>query len=201
MEEKTFHLKNMYTQSCVALLRHNIEQLSFIQNAEVKLGFVKLSVINWDMDNLKSVEQLFEKSGFTVLMNQDQKTTESIKLAAIELIFLANNVNSLVRNSDYISDKLQMPYEKLSRVFSKVTGITLEKYLILLKVEKTKELLLNDEFSLSEISYMLGYSSVQYLSNQFKKVTGFTVSEFKHGEKTERIPLEELISFYKNSNF
>lgn len=198
MEEKILHLKNMYTQSCIALLRNNIEQLSFIQNADVKLGIVKLAVTQWDIEKLRIVELMFEKLGFKVLMNQDQKITESIKLAAIELIFLANNVNSLIRNSDYISDKLQLPYEKISRVFSKITGITIEKYLILLKVEKTKELLLNSEFSLSEISYMLAYSSVQYLSNQFKKVTGLTVSEFKHKEEIGRVPLEDILDFYKN---
>jgi len=102
-------------------------------------------------------------------------------------------MSSLIRNSDYISDKLQLPYEKTSRLFSKVTGVTLEKYLILLKMEKTKELLRNNEFSLSEIAYMLDYSSVQYLSNQFKKVTGLTVSEYKALGYEIQIPLEEIL--------
>jgi AraC-like DNA-binding protein len=103
------------------------------------------------------------------------------------------NINSLIRNSDYISDKLQMPYDKLSRIFSKTTGTTLEKYLIVLKIEKVKELLERDEFTLSEIAYMLGYSSVQYLSNQFRKVSGHTVSEYKQSPESKRIPLEDLL--------
>ncbi len=100
-------------------------------------------------------------------------------MAAIELIYFSNNANSLIRNSDYISERVQQPYSKISRVFSYVTATTLEKYLILLKIEKTKELLIHNELSLSEIAYQLGYSSVQYLSNQFKKITGFTVSQYR----------------------
>jgi len=102
-------------------------------------------------------------------------------------------MSSLIRNSDYISDRVQVPNDKLSKVFSLVTNITLEKYLILLKIERAKELILNSEYTLSEISYMLGYSSVQYLSNQFKKTTGFTVSQYKNGAPVERIPLENIL--------
>jgi YesN/AraC family two-component response regulator len=44
---------------------------------------------------------------------------------------------------------------------------------------KTKELLQEEELTLSEIAYQMGYSSVQYVSNQFKKITGLTVSEWR----------------------
>lgn len=88
---------------------------------------------------------------------------------------------------------MQIPYSKLSKIFSSETGVTLEKYLILLKIERVKKLIINNEYTLSEIAYMLGYSSVQYLSNQFKKTTGFTVSQFKNGAQVERIPLENIL--------
>jgi YesN/AraC family two-component response regulator len=61
-----------------------------------------------------------------------------------------------------------------------------------LKIEKVKELLERDEFTLSEIAYMLGYSSVQYLSNQFRKVSGLRVSDYKNKTLRERVPLEDL---------
>ena len=118
---------------------------------------------------------------------------ERVKVAAIELIYYANNTNSLIRNSDYISERVQLPYDKISKVFSKVTNTTLEKYIILLKIEKAKELLFKNDYTLSEIAYMLGYSSVHYLSNQFKKVTGFSVSQYKSLDEPHRIPLENLL--------
>lgn len=78
-------------------------------------------------------------------------------------------------------------------MFSDATGITLEKYIILLKIERVKELLSYNDHTLSEISYQMGYSSVQYLSNQFKQVSGVTVSQFKQGLGDGRIPLDELL--------
>ena len=143
----------------------------------------------YSITNIIGVSEL----GFTVVTDANESLVENIKVAAIELIHHSNNMSSLIRNSDYISDRVQVPYDKLSKVFSLVTNMTLEKYLILLKIERAKELILNSEYTLSEISYMLGYSSVQYLSNQFKKTTGFTVSQYKNGAPVERIPLENIL--------
>jgi AraC-like DNA-binding protein len=81
--------------------------------------------------------------------------------------------------SDYISKKTNYDYTYLANLFSEVTGITIEHYIIAHKVERVKELLLNDEHNLTEIAYMLNYSSVAHLSSQFKKVTGLTPSYFR----------------------
>ena len=83
-------------------------------------------------------------------------------------------------------------YSYLSNLFSSVEGITIEKYLIQQKIEKVKELLVYDELSLNEISYQLGYSSVQHLSNQFKKITGLTPSHFKNIKNNKRKPLDKV---------
>ena len=86
-----------------------------------------------------------------------------------------------------------MPYSRLSKIFSTVTGSTIEKYLIQLKIEKVKDLLLRDEFTLSEIAYQLDYSSVQYLSSQFKSVVGVTVVEYRKNPDLYRVALEQLV--------
>ena len=62
----------------------------------------------------------------------------------------------------------------------------------MLKIEKVKELLLYDELTLSEIAFQMNYSSVAYLSNQFKKVTGLTPSHFKQLKLKKRKSLEKL---------
>jgi AraC-like DNA-binding protein len=181
----------MYGLSCIKLIQIYFERFEFIFVKNIKLGCVE-----FDYDENKTNEKFIEEKliflGFKVLEDYDLIVVEKIKTAAIELIYLSNNVNSLIRNSDYISQRLGMTYDKITRVFSKVTGTTLEKYIILLKIEKIKELVVNNEFTLSEIAYMLDYSSVQYLSNQFKKITGITVSEFKDNP-IDRIPVEKLL--------
>jgi len=198
--ELSFNLKNMFTRSCLRLVDIELQSLAGVEVLSIQMGQVKL---RYDPNKiqLRQIEDKLSDAGFPSLIDPDALTTEKTKLAAIELIFGANNLSSLIRNSDYISDKLQIPYEKISRIFSRVTGHTLEKYLIMLKVERAKELMINNEFSLSEIAYMMGYSSVQYLSNQFKKVTGLTITEFRENGKRNRIPLEDLPEHHPFRNF
>lgn len=182
----------MLAKSCVMLIESELQKIIGIQELKVRMGEVSLKFAP-DIITQIAIERKLTDLGFQPVYDNDAYVAEQIKIAAIELIFLSNNVSSLVRNSDYISDKLQLPYEKLSRIFSKTHHTTLEKYLIVLKVERIKELLQNNAFTLSEISFMMGYSSVQYLSNQFKKVTGITVSEYKHKALLDRVPLEDLL--------
>ena len=182
----------MLSKSCIRLVQLYFEKIENVKVVKVSLGFAEME---YDVSKIKpaQIEKYFDELGFTVVKDPDVELVERCKVAAVELIHYAYNTSSLIRNSEYISDRLQMPYEKISKIFSRVTNTTLEKYIILLKIEKAKELILSAELSLSEISYMLGYSSVHYLSNQFKKITGVTVSEFKENSALHRIPIEDLI--------
>ena len=184
-------LKDLISNAGIRLI-----EISFKNREGIDLYFVRMGEVGIYYDPEKFTElsliALFSELGFSLLRDPEDVIVEKIRIAAIELIYYANNVNSLIRNSNYISEKLEMPYDKLSRVFSKKTGKTLENYIVRLKIEKVKQLLSNGEYSLSEIAYMLGYSSVQYLSNQFKKTTGITVSQYKESENQEWTPIEQL---------
>ena len=182
----------MLTKSSIKLIELFFEKYDFIKIKKVELGRVELD-FNPDKTDIEKIIKLFESLDFKVIKHPDTILVEQIKIAAFELIYLANNVNSLIRNSEYISERVQEPYSKISKIFSAETGTTLEKYLILLKIERVKELILQDDFTLSEIAYMMGYSSVQYLSNQFKKITGYTVSQFKELKNPPRIPLDKIL--------
>jgi AraC-like DNA-binding protein len=94
--------------------------------------------------------------------------------------------------SDYISEKLKYDYTYLSNLFSEVKGITIQQFIIIHKIEKVKEFLLYDELNLTEISYKMHYSSVAHLSNQFKKITGITPSNYKLLKDKGRKPIEEI---------
>jgi AraC-like DNA-binding protein len=116
---------------------------------------------------------------------------EKIKTSIIELIY--NEDNEIKTNlSDHLSEKLNQNYKYLSNLFTKVKGTTIEKYYILHKVERVKELLMYDELNLTEIAYKMHYSSVAHLSNQFKKLTGLTPSQYKNLRINRRRMLVEL---------
>ena len=92
----------------------------------------------------------------------------------------------------FLSEKLKHDYTYLANLFSEVQGITIEKYIIAHKIERVKELLVYNELSLTEISYLMHYSSVAHLSTQFKKVTGLTPSHFKQLKNKKRNMLEDV---------
>lgn len=186
-----FKLKDLITKSGVKLIEVYFQHKEGIDLHYVHLGEAALYYEAAQYTEADLVA-LFAELGFDMLTDPEDEIVERIRIAAIELVHYANNVNSLIRKSDYISERLELPYDKLSRIFSKKCGKTLETYLIQLKIEKAKELIRSEKYTLSEISYMLEYSSVQYLSNQFKKVTGLTVSQFRDAQADFRIPLEDL---------
>ena len=191
--KRVFFLKNMVSNSCLRLVKSFVDTNKSILINKLELGKLTIEILEMDDWNEVEFETKLKELGFSILIDKNQQLVEQIKIASVELIHLCNNANSLIRNSDYLTEKLGIPYHQLSKIFSEKTGTTLERYIILLKIEKVKELLSYDEYSVSEISFMMGYSSVQYLSNQFKLVTGFSVSEYKRQEFFSRIPLEVLI--------
>lgn len=182
----------MVSLHCISNVRSILENIDSVQVLKVSLG--KAEIYHDEKKiSTKQISSELEKSGFSLLENKNSQLIEQIKNACIELIYFGNNTNSLIRNSEYLSEKLNMQYSHISRVFSENTNTTLEKFLIKVKIEKVKELISYNEMTLSEIAYIMGYSSVQYLSNQFRQVTGVSVTEFRHSDKPGRIPLENLL--------
>ena len=182
----------MISNSCIKLVEIYFKSIDGVEIKSVFLGEVILTY-NREIITALSINNHFKTIGFEVIKDPDIILFEKIKIAAIELIIFSNNNNSIIRNSDYIRERVQEPYDKISKVFSKIAGITLEKYIILLKIEKAKELILEDQLTLSEISYQLGYSSVQYLSRQFKQITTYTFSDYKALENPPRRILDDLV--------
>jgi YesN/AraC family two-component response regulator len=139
-------------------------------------------------DKLKSA--LLE-SGLELMDDKRSIIIEKIKTVIIEMIYFNDELPS-TNYSTYISEKLQYDYTYLANLFSDVQGITIEHYIIANKIERVKEFLIMDELNLTQISYKMHYSSVAHLSNQFKKVTGFTPTFYKNMKHKKRIDLENL---------
>lgn len=161
---------------CIRVLRMELEQIG-IEVKDIKLGIVE---IEYDPKIITDeiIEKTLTENGFTLLVDRDEVIVEQIKKAVIDLVH-HTTYNAMIRNSDYLVGKFGKSYQYLSSLFSEKEGITLEKYIILQRIEKAKSLILEGELTLSEIAFMIGYSSVQYLSTQFKSITGVSVTEFK----------------------
>jgi AraC-like DNA-binding protein len=170
-------------------VKNELEKLNF-QIKDISLGEVELANQLTDAEK-QSIGNHLENFGFELIDDKKSRLIEQIKLCIIEIIQEHNS--ELKSNlSDYLVSKLQHDYTYLSNLFSEVEGTTIEKYFIAQKIEKVKELLVYDELSLSEIAYQMNYSSVGYLSNQFKKVTGLTPTYFKNIKENKRKPLDEV---------
>ncbi len=187
---ETLMIRNMVSNCCVILLRERLEAAGIIVN-QVQLGQVIIAYPPAN-HNHDSVAEIISEIGLDVIEGREMIMVEKTKQAVIELIHHMNNVDSVVRKSDYLVEKLGYSYQYLSKTFSAHEPVTLERYIILQKIERIKQLIDNDEFTLSEIAFMMDYSSVQYLSNQFHKTTGMTVSEYKTSNRSSKRPIDKL---------
>ena len=161
-----------------------------LQTISVELGEVELQdEINDSQKEilLKNLQAL----GFDLLDDKKTKTIEKIKNLIVDLVHHKNN-ELKINLSDYLVENLHQDYNSLSNLFSEIENTTIEKYFISQKIEKVKELLIYNELSLSEIADLLNYSNVAHLSNQFKKITGFTPTYFKQLKDKNRIQIENL---------
>jgi AraC-like DNA-binding protein len=131
------------------------------------------------------------KAGLELMDDKKAILIEKIKNVIVEMIHYSDE-SPKTNFSDFLADKLQYDYTYLANLFSEVTGITIEHFLIAHKIERVKELLIYDELNLTQISYLLNYSSVGHLSNQFKKVTGLTPTFFKKLKLKKRTTLEDV---------
>lgn len=129
--------------------------------------------------------------GFSIIGNRKTQLIEQIKNLIIDNIHHKEGDLQVVWSS-LLAEQTHHEYKYLSTLFSSVEGVTIEQYIILQKIEKAKELLIYDELTLSEISYQLGYSSVAYLSSQFKHVTGMTPTTFKKSMHHHRKSLDDI---------
>lgn len=179
----------MVCPRCISAISNILKQLE-IPYVSIKLGEVKLvSALN---SNIKSgLSQSLQNSGFSLIDDRKSQLIEQMKTLVVDKIHYSPEGLDL-KWADYISQNLHLDYKYLSSLFSSVESITFEQYIINHKIERIKELIVYDELTLSEIAFKLNYSSVSYLSNQFKKVTGMTASQFKKSVDKNRKSLDEI---------
>lgn len=183
------YIKNMVCGRCKMVVQTEIEKLGWHPLA-VNLGEVDIAENLTDAQK-QSLSQVLQSFGFELIDDKKSRTIERIKNRIIEVVH--HRDNDLRTNlSHYLSEELGQDYSALSNLFSEVEGTTIEQYFIAQKIEKVKELLMYNELSLSEIAWQLNYSSVAHLSNQFKKITGFTPTYFRQLKDKKRKQIDRM---------
>ncbi len=177
MENNTLYIKNMVCPRCVKVVSDELHQLG-LSVKEIQLGKVELKN-SATPDDVKRIRTVLEKNGFELLDDKKTRIIEKIKILIIEGVQNGKFSVMGINLSQYISDEIHMEYTHLSTLFSSEEGKSIERFVILQKIERVKELITYDELSIKQIAEELGYSSLQALSNQFKKETGMTPTEFK----------------------
>ena len=149
-----------------------------LQNVTVELGEVEFEGDISD-EKLKLFGSALKDLGLEILVDKRSRLIAEIKDAIYQLVYLTDN-RPKPNYSDYISEKLNVSYSSLSNTFSAKENITIERYIILQRIERVKELLIYSDISLGDIAFNMHFSSVAHLSNQFKKLTGLTPSFFRN---------------------
>lgn len=184
------HVKNMVCGRCIKAVTAIMQQAG-AEVTSIELGIVRLAKAP-DAQQTAMIRSMLEKEGFEWLDDQKVKLAEQVKNEIIQLVHYGELDEMKENLSAYLVSKLHKDYHYISSTFSAVENTTVEQYFILQKIEKVKEWLVYDEFTLNEMAFKLGYSSVAHLSTQFKKVTGFTPSEFKKLKDHHRKPLDSV---------
>ncbi len=189
MTDTTLYIKNMVCDRCVMAVDGALRQLS-LRPVSVELG---KAVVGGDVtaQQRERLRQSLRQLGFELLDDRRQQTIAQIKAAVIRLV-RGRQGTAQPNLSDFLSRTLHQDYSSLSKLFSEYASKTIERYYIEQRIERVKELLTYGEQTLSQIALEMNYSSVAYLSSQFKSVTGMTPSQFKRLQGQHRRKLDEI---------
>lgn len=189
-------IKNMVCSRCVMAVDRLLRENGF-HPVSVELGHAVVEE-NIGEDQRILLRDKLQGIGFDLLEDRQEQTIEKMKSIIIQLVQRNDMTETAclpagrLNLSDYLAGQLHSSYSSLSKLYSKVTGTTIERFYIAQRVEKVKELITYDELSLSQIALRMGYSSVAYLSSQFKMVTGMTPSKFKRLHANLRKSLDSV---------
>lgn len=179
----------MVSIRCKMVVKEELKK-SGLRYVHVDLGEIEI-LEDLSAEQREQLKMALRKSGLELMDDKKAILIEKIKNAIVEMVHYTE-APLKINFSDFLAEKLHHDYTYLSNLFSEVVGATIEHFIIAHKIERVKELIVYGELNLTEISYLLNYSSVAHLSNQFKKVTGLTPSHFKKLKQKRRGGLDEV---------
>lgn len=168
-------LKNMVCPRCIKVVHDELAGQGYVVD-EIELGRV---VVSGQAVNMVRIGEGLGQYGFEILTSSDGQKVEEVKIQILNLINSGRLVDKQQPLSDILSKATATSYSTLSNLFSKSEAITIEKYFVLCRIDKAKELLTYGQLNSSQIANQLGFSNVGHLSSQFKQVTGMSPTEFR----------------------
>ena len=187
MVREKYHIKGMICSRCLKVLDNELKALGVIV-ANLQLGSVEVEYDPEKSDGLE-IEQIIWENGFDILRNKESILAEQTKRWIIKYIWATDQSQNL---SDFLTFKMGLNYATLSRNFSKEFGKTIERYYVMLKMERVKEWIEYGEKNFSQMAYDLRYQNPSALSRQFKRETGMSMKTYKNLNIRQRIPLDKL---------
>ncbi len=185
----SIHIKNMVCDRCIRTVSKGLKNLGY-EILHIDLGE---ALIEHEKEvDLAGIRSFLLQEGFDLLEDRKKALVAQIKAVVIRFIHPSDSKAPRVNFSHYLANELKKEYHYLSSVFSQTENITLERYVILQRIERVKELLIYDELTLTQIAKLLDYSNVAYLSSQFKQVTGFSPRAFKRLKAHHRTALDMI---------
>ncbi|PRY35000.1 helix-turn-helix protein [Spirosoma oryzae] len=186
MAQQELFIKNMVCDRCIWVVRTELERLGYSVD-QVELG---RAVVSGTPVDITLIRPMLEGHGFALLTDKTTRAVNQVKTLIIDLIQSGRIAELRTTLSDYLSENVGLDYAHLSHLFSSTENLTIEKFWIMQRVERAKELLSYDEMPISDIAKQLGYSSVAYLTNQFKQITGLTPATYRDQNTADRNPLD-----------
>ena len=182
----------MVCRRCLKVIKQELEEIN-VQVLSLELGkptVLSSSVSDGQIDN--QIKEALYANGSQIAISEEEMLIEEVKIILIELT-KELPIHLKVKTSELLASKLQRDYKILSKMFSKNESTTIEQYFIKLKIEKVKELIQLQEYTFSEIAYLLDYSSLNHLSRQFKSVSGMNMTDYRSLENWKRNFYDEII--------
>lgn len=195
MESVSLNIKNMVCPRCIMAVENIMNELG-VQVQSIDLGHAM--IVLPENVQLDMIKERLDQLGFELIWEKDDLYVENIKVLVIEYLKLLEEAKELHVLSDFITKRIGKNYNYLTKVFSQHCDMTIEQYFIKQRLQRVKQLLDQGELNVTEISYKLCYSSVNYLSSQFKKYIGLSVSEYK-AQLDEFKKVYKEISIHTNS--
>lgn len=187
------YIKNMCCDRCIGVV-HDLLKESGFNPVSVIIGEVTIEG-NLSQSDIKKLKSRLQNKGLDIAENKYEKVI--VKIHASVCRYIREEVykdSGKKKLSAYLTEIMSRSYYSLSKTFSSVTGVTIERYFIRLKIERAKELLVQDELGLADIAWQLGYSTLQTFITQFKKETGKTPGAYKINPMPVRIHWDKLLA-------
>ena len=179
----------MVCARCILAVKRELEEMHLRPTA-IELGVIEFSY-DLDKEQLKEVSKRMVQLGFEILYDKKSRLVEKVKTLLVKKL-QQQKIEEHFSVRKYLSAHIKSDYTTISKTFSENEGHTIEKHFILLRLEKTKELISYGELTMAEIAKKLGYSSVQHLSAQFKNVCGVSPNAYKATQQLKRKPIDKI---------